>query len=60
MTCSSPPVLVCRACGTLFEQGIADPAPGGAPRCPQCGLADAEPAVISDDEFVVRADTKFR
>ncbi len=60
MTCSSPPVLLCRACGTLFEQGVADPAPNNAPRCPQCGLADAAPTITNDGDFVVREDTKFR
>ena len=53
-------VLRCRFCETLFEDGVADPASGGEPRCPQCGLTDAEPAVASDDDFVVRAGTKFR
>jgi len=53
-------VLRCRLCETLFEDGVADPAAGGVPRCPQCGLTDAEPAVAGDDDFVVRAGTKFR
>ena len=60
MSCSSELVFLCRACGTLFEQGVADAAPGGTPRCPQCGLADAEPAVTNDDDFVVRVETTFR
>jgi hypothetical protein len=53
-------VLRCRFCETLFEKDVADPAPDGAPRCPQCGLAGAEPAVVTENDFVVRAGTKFR
>jgi hypothetical protein len=53
-------VLRCRFCETLFEKDVADPAAGGAPRCPQCGLADAEPVVAAEDDFVVREGTKFR
>ena len=53
-------VLRCRFCETLFERGVADPAADGTPRCPQCGLADAEPAEATEDDFVVRAGTKFR
>jgi hypothetical protein len=53
-------VLRCRFCETLFESDVADPATDGAPRCPQCGLTGAQPAVATEDDFVVCAGTKFR
>jgi hypothetical protein len=53
-------VLRCRFCETLFEEDVADPTPGGAPRCPQCGLSDTEPVDVTEDDFVVRKGTKFR
>jgi hypothetical protein len=53
-------VLRCRFCETLFERDVADPAIDGTPRCPQCGLSDAEPVIAGEDDFVVCAGTKFR
>lgn len=53
-------VLCCRFCETLFESDVADPATDGSPRCPQCGLTGAQRAVVTEDDFVVRAGTKFR
>ena len=54
------PVFRCCLCETLFEAGVADSGPNGEPRCPQCGVAMAEPAVPRDEDFVIRAGTKFR
>lgn len=54
-------LLVCDACGTTFEQGIADPTQEGEERCPQCGLSESRPA--RDDErtsCAILKSTKFR
>ncbi|HXH39820.1 MAG TPA: hypothetical protein VNN08_14420 [Thermoanaerobaculia bacterium] len=57
---ASDTVLRCLFSETLFESDVADPELDGTPRCPQCGLSDAEPVTAGDDDFVVRAGTKFR
>jgi DNA-directed RNA polymerase subunit RPC12/RpoP len=56
----SPTIYRCCFCETLFEVERADHAGKDAPRCPQCGIADAEPAMPNAEDFVVCAGTKFR
>ena len=56
-----PRVFRCDECGFVFEEGIADPAPGGEPRCPQCGLSSArEVNALEVEDFILRQGTKFR
>ncbi|HUO84427.1 MAG TPA: hypothetical protein VM534_04855 [Thermoanaerobaculia bacterium] len=51
----------CNLCRTEFEEGVADPGPGNAPRCPQCGLWDSQPIERSEDQQrIIRRTTRFR
>lgn len=55
------PLLLCTLCETLFEPGIADDGPDGAPRCPQCGMWETREA--TEEEItgtVIRRTTRFR
>jgi hypothetical protein len=53
-------IYECRFCGTQFVSGVADPGPGGEPRCPQCLLCDAVPVPPGKErEFVVTMTTPF-
>jgi len=55
------PVWRCNLCGTEFEEGVADPGPDGAPRCPQCLMCDATRIVRSEyQSFVIRKTSRFR
>ena len=59
--CLEEELFRCLECGMKFEAGVADSSVEGEPRCPQCGLVNAEP-LAPDEEggFVVRKTTKFR
>lgn len=50
----------CLECETIFEFLVADPGPGGEPRCPQCLMWSSEPFQPGEEDFVVTAATKFR
>ncbi len=59
--CVIPHVFRCDECGVLFEEGIADPAPGGEVRCPQCGLSNARAVdALQIEDFVLRHGMRFR
>ncbi len=56
-----PRLFHCLACGTEFEENVADRDPVEGPRCPQCFLSTMR--LISEEEagdFVVRSGTPFR
>ncbi len=54
-------VWECTLCGTQFLEGVADPGPGGEPRCPQCLLYETRPLPPQEiGEFVVTEHTGFR
>lgn len=55
------PLFQCRLCELIFEEGHADPLPGGVRRCPQCGMGETAEyygpyipgeAIIHDSQFL--------
>ena len=42
-------LLVCRACGCVFEGVEGQPAPGMRPVCPRCGSAPGREAELVED-----------